>query len=250
MRTYALVEDEPPARSRLKRLVAELAPAAVCLWEAADGLEALAALKSAAPPDLLFLDIEFPPEGAFGLLRQAQDAGIALPPLAFVTAFDRYAVEAFRWAACDYLLKPIERPRLAETLGRVRPSCGSDLEPLLQALQAVRQHRAPERFTVLVKGRLRVLAWKDVSHLRTENRLLLVQTAEGRFGLDRTLDELEDLLAPDFLRTHRGAMVALSGVKELEVDSGGTGEILMRDGSRVPVSRDRMAELKRRLGSL
>ena len=246
LRTYALVEDEPPARSRLKRLVAELSPEAVCLWEAADGLEALEALKGPAPV-LLFLDIEFPPEGAFGLLRRLQEEGIALPPIAFVTAFDRYAVEAFRWAACDYLLKPLERPRLAETLARVPSAQSRDLEPLLQALQAVRQHRAPERFTVLVKGRLRVLAWKDVSHLRTENRLLFVHTPEGRFVLDRTLDELEGLLAADFLRTHRGAMVALREVKELEADPGGTGELQLRDGSRVPVSRDRMAELRRRL---
>lgn len=246
VRTYALVEDEPPARSRLKRLMAELAPGALCLWEAADGGAALEALKG-PPPDLLFLDIEFPPEGAFGLLRRAQAEGLPLPPIAFQTAFDRYAVEAFRWAACDYLLKPLERARLAETLQRVRPPEAPGLEPLLQALQAVRQHRAPERFSVLVKGRLRVLAWKDVSHLRTENRLLFVHTGEGRFVLDRSLDELEGLLAPDFLRVHRGAMVALASVKELESDPGGTGELVMKDGSRVPVSRDRMAELRRRL---
>jgi two-component system LytT family response regulator len=246
IRTYAVVEDEPPARSRLKRLLGQLAPEALCLWEAADGPEAMACLR-ARRPDLLFLDIEFPPEGAFGLLRKAREEGLELPPIAFATAFDRYAVEAFRWAACDYLLKPVARERLAETLARVRPREPRDFAPLMEALESLRGNRAPERFTVLVKGRLRVLAWKDVSHLRTENRLLLVHTPEGRFVLDRTLDELEGLLAPAFLRTHRGAMVALAAVKELEADPGGTGELLLQEGSRVPVSRDRMAELRRRL---
>lgn len=244
--TYALVEDEPPARSRLRRLLAELAPDASCLFEAADGLEAMACLRS-RQPELLFLDIEFPPEGAFGLLRKAKEEGLALPPIAFVTAFDRYAVEAFRWSACDYLLKPVDRDQLKETLERVRPS-GPDPSGLLQALDAVRDQRIPERFTVLVKGRMRVLAWTDVSFLRTENRLLFVHTQEGRFVLDRTLDELEHLLAPRFQRTHRSAMVALSSVKELITEPGGFGELQLKDGSRVPVSRDRMAEVRRRLG--
>ncbi len=244
---YAVIEDEPPARARLKRLVEELDPSATCLAEAPDGEAGLELLRQHRP-DLLFLDIEFPPEGAFGLLKRARESGLSLPPIAFVTAFDHFAVEAFRWAACDYLLKPLERSRLAETLRRVRTAFGPDLEPLLGALQAARQHRAPERFTVAVKGRLRILAWKEVSHLRTENRLLFVHTPEGRFVLDRTLDELEGLLAPDFLRTHRSAMVALEAVRELETEPGGTGELLLKDGSRLPVSRDRMAELRRRLG--
>jgi two-component system LytT family response regulator len=248
---YAIIEDEPPARSRLKRLVGELAPGAVCLAEAGDGVEGLGLLRT-HQPDLLFLDIEFPPEGAFGLLREARAAGLDLPPIAFVTAYDQHALEAFRWAACDYLLKPLERERLAETLARVaprpEPAQAPDLGLLLQALEAVRQREAPERFTVLVKGRLRVLAWSSVSHLRTENRLLFVHTPEGRFVLDRTLDELEGLLAPRFLRTHRGAMVRLDAILELEPDPGGTGELVLVNGARVPVARERMPELRGRLG--
>ncbi len=244
---YLLIEDEPPARTRLKRMVAELEPGAACLGEAGDGEAGLDLLRNHRA-DLLFLDIEFPPEGAFGLLRRAQEMRLALPPIAFVTAFDQHALEAFRWAACDYLLKPLERPRLAETLARVKPQAESpDLDLLMQALEASRQHRVPERFTVLVKGRLRVLAWGEVSHLTTENRLLFVQTPEGRFVLDRSLEELEGLLAPRFFRTHRGAMVALDQVRELIPDPSGTGELRMKDEGRVPVSRDRMAELRRRL---
>lgn len=245
---YAIVEDEPPARDRLNRLVRELLPDARCLWEAADGQEGLRCLRGPRP-DLLFLDIEFPPEGAFGLLRQARDEALALPPIAFVTAFDQHALEAFRWAACDYLLKPVDRERLRDTLARVEPRPNPpDLSLLLQAVEATRRKEVPERFTVLVKGRLRVLSWAEVTHLRTENRLLLAHTGEGHFPLDRSLDELETLLAPRFLRTHRSAMVALGAVRELVTEDGGKGEVLLQDGSRIPVSRDRMAEVRRRLG--
>jgi DNA-binding LytR/AlgR family response regulator len=247
MLRYALVEDEPPARIRLKRLVAELAPEAVCVAEAQDGEGGLALLRDARA-DLLFLDIEFPPEGAFGLLRRAREAGLALPPIAFVTAFDQHAVEAFRWAACDYLLKPLDRERLRETLDRARPAePPPDLNLLFQALQSAQQSQIPDRFTVQVKGHLRVLTWGEVSHLRTENRLLFVHTPEGRFVLDRTLDELESRLAPRFLRIHRSAMVALDRVRELTPDPGGTGEVRLLDGSRLPVSRDRMPDLRRHL---
>lgn len=247
---YAIIEDEPPARARLKRLVAELDPLALCLGEAGDGVAGLELLRS-IQPDLLFLDIEFPPEGAFGLLRQAKNAGFTLPSLAFVTAFDQHALEAFRWAACDYLLKPVERERLRETLTRsgVRQG-GLDLGLLMQALESTRRKALPERFTVLVKGRILVLAWAEVSYLRTENRLLFVHTPAGRFVLDRSLDELETALAPRFFRTHRSAMVALDAIRELVPDPGGTGELRLQDGSRLPVSRDRMPELRARLGSI
>ncbi|MDE3032462.1 MAG: response regulator, partial [Acidobacteriota bacterium] len=112
---YVLVEDEPPARELLKQLVQQLRPGAHCLGEASDGLRGLELLR-VLQPDLLFLDIEFPPEGAFGLLRRTREAGLQLPPIVFVTAYDRYAVEAFRWAACDYLLKPVESAQLQEAL--------------------------------------------------------------------------------------------------------------------------------------
>jgi len=243
--TYAVIEDEPPARARLKRLVAELDPGARCVAEAGDGERGLELLREHRPA-LLFLDIEFPPEGAFGLLRRARDLGLPLPPIAFVTAYDQHALEAFRWAACDYLMKPVRKELLKETLRRARP-VEPDVALLFKALEAARRQEAPERFTVTVKGRLRVLAWAEVTRLSTENRLLFVHTAEGRFILDRTLDELETLLAPKFLRTHRGAMVALEGVLELDAEPGGTGELLLRDGARVPVSRDRMAEVRARI---
>ena len=247
--TYALIEDEPPARLRLRKLLGELRPGCVCLAEAEDGEAGLHLLRMCRP-DVLFLDIEFPPAGAFGLLERARAEGLAVPPTVFVTAYGQYAIEAFRWCALDYLLKPVERARLAETLERAEARLAPvpDLAALLRALEAAQRAEAPERFTVATKGTLKVLAWAEVSHLTTENRLLFVHAREGRFVLGRTLEELEKQVAPRFFRCHRSAMVALDRVRELVPDPEGTGELRLDTGDRVPVSRDRMAKLRRRLG--
>ncbi|BDU72709.1 LytR/AlgR family response regulator transcription factor [Mesoterricola silvestris] len=243
---YALIEDEPLARSRMGAMLEQLRPGSVCLGEAEDGLSGLDLLRRIRP-DVLFLDIEFPPAGAFGLLRAARAENLRLPPIVFVTAYGDHAIEAFRWEAWDYLMKPLVADRLDETLRRVegRLLAQPDVGSLLQALEAARRHEAPERFMVTRKGRLRVLAWGDVTHLSTENRLLFAHTAEGRFPLDRTLDELEGLLSPAFFRCHRGAMVALAAVREVKVEDGGSGELTTTGGDRLPVSRERMPALRR-----
>ncbi len=247
MWTYLLIEDEPPARDLMHGLIARARPDARPLGEAEDGVSGLALIR-AHRADCLFLDIEFPPEGAFGLLSRAREEGLVLPPIVFVTAYDHYAVEAFRWAACDYLMKPVEPGHLAEAIARVaalRPLL--DVQQVLASLQSLKEHRVPERFTVQVKGRLRLLEWKDVTHLRTENRLLFVHTPEGRFILDRSLEELEPMLAPAFLRVHRSAMVAVSAISELEAEPGLPGEAILRDGTRLPVSRERLPAVRKRL---
>ena len=246
---YALIEDEPPARQRLRRLLSALRPEAVCLAEAGDGEAGLQLLRL-TQPDVIFMDIEFPPGGAFGLLAQARQLKLPLPPIIFVTAFDQHALQAFRWSAWDYLLKPVEPGQLAEALERVEQRLApADLGELLHALGLARQGQAPDRFTVLHKGSFKVFAWDEVSHLTTENRLLLVHTPEGRYVLDRTLEELEKELAGRFLRCHRSAMVALPRIRELRPEPGGGGELGLDTGERVPVSRDRMAELRRCLGA-
>lgn len=243
--TYALIEDEPPARSMLKHLMEDVAPGSRCLGEAADGIAGLDLLRS-CQPNVLFLDIEFPPEGAFSLLEEARRQGLALPPIVFTTAYDAHALEAFRWAACDYLLKPVEPEALQEALRRLGPRL--ELDQLLTSLQATREHRVPEHVTVNVKGRLRRLAWSEVLCIQTENRLVFAQLAKERFILDWSLEELEKLLEPAFLRIHRSILVNLAHVQELDPNSGHTSELHLIGGETLAVSRDRLATVRRALG--
>ncbi len=243
--TYLIIEDEAPARDFLKRLVKEAAPDSRCLGEAADGIQGLELLRGPRP-DLLFLDIEFPPEGAFGVLQRARTEGLVLPPIAFVTAYDQYALEAFRWAACDYLMKPVEPAQLAQTLARIPPPL--DLQELQLALQAAKAQKAPERFTVRVRNRLKVLRFAEVTHFATESRLVFAHLPEGRFIVDRGLDELESLLGERFLRVHRSVLVNLEAVAELRPDVGHTSTLVLLNGTEVEVSRDRLAPLRKRLG--
>lgn len=241
---YAIIEDEAPARAYLQRMIEDVAPGSRCVGEADDGVAGLTLLR-ATRPGLLFLDIEFPPDGAFGLLARARNEGVPLPPIVFVTAYDRFALEAFRWAACDYLLKPVEPRRLGETLARV--PCPPDPDDLRQALEAARGQRAPERFTVRSKDRLKVLRFEEVTHFDTETRLVFAHTPEGRFVIDRGIEELERLLGDRFVRSHRGILVNLRAIAELVPDVGHTSELRLRDGTRLAVSRDRLATVRQRL---
>lgn len=242
--TYAVIDDEPPARAALNTLMGDISSEAVCVGEAFDGVSGLKLLQD-VHPDLLFLDIQFPPKGAFGMLEEAQAAGIILPPIAFLTAYDSFALKAFRWAACDYLVKPVEPEQLRETIRRAK--WAPSFELLLDALRSAASRRIPGRFTVRVKGSLQVLRWADVTSIQTDNRLVFVHTADGRFILDRSLDELEPLLAPTFLRIHRSIMVKVSRVKALVPNPGHTSTVILLDGKELPVSRDRLAQVRRAL---
>lgn len=242
--TYLVIEDEAPARDYLIRMVGELAPHCRCLGHAADGLAGLELLRN-TPADLVFLDIEFPPQGAFGMLAQARTEGISLPPIIFVTAYDQFAVQAFRWAACDYLMKPLDPTQLKESLQRVPSTV--DVGHLQQILAATQQHQAPERFTVRDRGRLRVLWLKDVTHFDTSSRLVFANSPEGRFVVDHSLEDLENLLGTSFFRVHRSTLVNLAAIQELHPDVGHSSRMLLRGGVEVLVSRDRLASLRKRL---
>jgi len=244
---FAMIEDEAPARAMLKHLMADLSPQSTCIGEAPDGDEGMALLGRCAP-DLLFLDIEFPPDGAFGMLDRARRAGLVIPPIAFVTAYDSYALDAFRWAACHYLLKPVEPDQLRECLGRIPAS--PDLPLLLETHAATRSHTLPDRFTVKIRDRVKVLRWRDVHSIQTDHRLLFVHTAEGRFILDRTLEELVERLEPGFVRIHRSILVNLAYVQELDPSPGHTSLLLLTSGERLPVSRDRLAHVRQTLAQL
>ena len=242
MMRVLLVDDEELARERLRRLLAEAADVEV-VGEAGDGVEAMAKIAELTP-DIVFLDIQMP--GATGL-EVAGSLTAPRPQIIFCTAFDQYAIEAFEVHAADYLLKPIARVRLQKALDRVRS--GLAAAPLERALAA-----APplSRFLARKGSGYRVVPAGDVLYFVSEEGLTRLVPASGQDGrsliLSPTLNELEERIdAARLFRISRAAIVNLDAVREVGPAAGGSGEVVLRDGTRLDVSRRRYRELTERL---
>ncbi|HJV23607.1 MAG TPA: LytTR family DNA-binding domain-containing protein [Holophagaceae bacterium] len=247
---YAVVEDEPVARLMLTRMLATLAPDAVKAWEAADGMEAFHRLML-EPVHVLFLDIVFPPEGAFPFLERVRDTGLPIPDIVFVTSLEDQARKAFDWAACDYLVKPLSPARVKASLDRIRARrAAADPGALLAAVKGLSHATGPERFTVAIRDRILVFRWSEVLYLTTELRQVYAHTARGKVPLDKPLDELEQLLGDTFVRIHRSSLVNLDYLVEVHNPAGRAGEAVMQDGAALSVSRPRMETLLQQLARM
>jgi len=246
-----IVDDEPRARQFLEKLLGEHAGVRL-VGAARSGGEALEMVQRLTP-DVVFLDIHMPDLSGLEVARHltSDDA----PIVVFVTAYDRYAVEAFEVAALDYLLKPIRRERLAETLRRVSAEShagrtGAHGRMLQTALESpeMQGHLPPlKRLPVRHRREVRLLDLDHVPLIFSRDRLVLAR-AEGReYLVDYTLQELEGRLPEgQFVRVHRGALV---NVNAIESYGGEEGVLVLRlnDGTRVEASERRAAEVRRRL---
>jgi DNA-binding LytR/AlgR family response regulator len=247
-----LVDDEPLARARARRLLGQAGGVEI-VGEAGSAEEARALLKRESA-DVLLLDIQMPGEDGFALLQSLEKR----PAVVFVTAFDHYAVRAFEENAVDYLLKPFRVERLREALERAgreleRPAELSErLEDLLERLG--RPDRSPhlERFTVRVGARQLILRSGDVLWFGAEDKLVFAATSKDRHYVNFTLDQLERRLDPKtFARVHRAAIVNLDHARVMRPAFAGTWRLQLDDDARteVPVSRARARQLRERLGS-
>lgn len=240
-----LIDDEQPARERLTQLLAAHPDVAI-VGEAEDGVQA-AELISELTPDLVLLDIQMP--GASGL-DVAASLGRPRPAVIFCTAFDQYAVDAFELSALDYLLKPVNRARLAAALDRVRartaePAAGRDraLEQLTQATGM-----APTRFLARRGARFRVVPATEVIAFTFVDGITHLVTATEQLTMQPTLAALARRLdGRQFFPVSRTAIVRLDAVKEAKPFSDGTGEIVLANGQTMIVARRRWRELLSRL---
>ena len=229
-----IVDDEAPARERLRRLLGAFAQVLV-VGEARSGEEALR-LAPALAPDVLFLDVQMPELSGLDVAASLPDPA---PALVFVTAHNQYAVGAFDAAALDYLLKPVAPERLARCVERLLQRSTS---AKLQARPVPGQLLIPDR------GRTHVVAVAEILWLQAADNYVIVHTANRSPLLRRTLAALLADLGADFIRCHRGAAVALAQVQALHVAGKGDATVLLRGGAQVPCSRQHRAELCARLG--
>lgn len=243
MRTL-IVDDEAPARERLKRLLADVEEVEL-IGEAGSGVQAVEVIEK-EKPDLVLLDIQMPGLDGFGVIEALADP----PPVIFVTAYDEYAIRAFEVNALDYLLKPFSRERLEKAIRRAQEALVEErdfaarLGPLLESLAA--QGRYLTRLAVRDRDRIRVLGVDEVDWIGVEGERVIVHAGDEAYPVRRTLAELEARLHPArFFRAHRSAIVNLDRVKEVIPWFKGSHKLRLTTGAEVDLSRARARALRR-----
>lgn len=228
-----IVDDEAPARAKLRRMLGSFDEVEV-VGEANDGsaaLEAIARLQ----PDVVFLDVQMPEVGGFDVAASLPDDG---PALVFVTAFDHYALQAFDTHAVDYLLKPVEPERLARAVERVRGASRSTARPSVGV---------PAQLLIVDRGQTHVVRCAEIEWLQAAGNYVNVHLNGRALLMRRTLAALLEDLGPTFVRTHRGAAVAIDRVQAIRMREKGDATVVLAGGIEVPCSRQHRDALAQRL---
>ena len=252
MSVRALVaDDEQLARDELCFLLASV-PDVEVVGQASNGVQALELARELAP-DLLFLDIQMPGLDGFQVVRELM-ADDDLPQIVFVTAYDQYAIKAFEVNAIDYLLKPVDKARLRQAVGRAvkRKREGEPIEAQLERLLgALERGPRQKRVVVKVSERFMLVDAADIVYASVEDGVVTLVTdrVTGTSNL-RTLEELSAVLDPEtFWRVHRGYIVNLERIQEVIPWFNRTIQLKMTDraGTEIPVSRSQTRRLKEHL---
>ena len=246
-----IVDDEPLARQRLRKLLEADADIAI-VGECADGQRAVADVLELRP-DLVFLDVQMPALDGFGVL-QALD-GHALPVVIFVTAHDRYAVKAFEVHAFDYLLKPFDKARFAAALDRAKTqvrqgNAATISERLQQLLQTVEPRRPGlDRLMIKSSGRIYFVRVEDVDWIEAAGNYVRLHVGKEDHLLRESLTALEKKLDPaHFVRIHRSTIVNLERIREIQPAFHGDYVVIMESGAELALSRSCREKLEESLG--
>lgn len=234
-----IADDEAPARTRLRRLVDEIAGHEV-VGEAGNGREALLQAEQ-QHPDLLLLDIRMP--GMDGLEAARHLAALENPPaVVFTTAYGDHALEAFAAHAVDYLLKPIRKERLEAALTQVRKLNRAQLALLSGGtVPAARSH-----ICARVRGDLQLVPLGDVRYFLADQKYITVRHGAGALLIEESLKSLEQEFAGRFVRVHRNALAALAHVSGLTRDAQGLVQLQLRGVPEcLEVSRRHLRELRK-----
>ena len=239
-----IVDDERPARDRLRQILADEADWDV-VGEAANGLEALR-LAGELAPDIVLLDIRMP--GMEGIEAAHHLNAMDRPPaIVFATAYDQYAIDAFEARAIGYVLKPVRRARLVSALEQAARLVPGALSEAATTLDARRQHVCAH-----AHGELKLIPVDEVSCFRADQKYVAVDHDGGRDLIDDSLKSLEAEFGDRFVRAHRGALVAVDRIQRIDKNAEGKSRVVLRDDSQVDdeeliISRRHVAEVKRRL---
>lgn len=239
-----IADDEPLARERLKLLLAP-DPDVDIVAECRNGSEVVKSLKT-AKADLLFLDIQMPGRDGFEVIEEIGPAN--MPITVFVTAHNQHAVNAFEVHALDYLVKPIERKRLEQTLTRVKQrvqlekafAAREQISSAVDALRQVTSHpERPQRFLTRSGDTVSVVSVNDIEWIEAADYYVCLHAGGKRHLLRESIRALETKLDPrKFIRLHRSAIVNLDHVREIHRDGQAEGWALLSTGVRVRLNRN------------
>jgi two-component system LytT family response regulator len=246
-----IVDDEPLARRTL-RLLLEAEPGITITGEAGDGADAVRQIL-AKSPDLLFLDVQMPGMNGFRVLETV--GADAVPAVVFVTAYDRYALQAFDAGAVDYLLKPFDDARFLRSLSRARASLGKResadaarrLSALLESLDGTLLRRTQAgtgmhqgRLLVKSAGRMIILKEDEIDWIAAADYYVMIHAAKTKYLHREPLSGLVKKLNPaKFARIHRSTVVNIERVREIQPSEHGDFSVILRDGTRLRLARSR-----------
>jgi len=236
-----IIDDEEAALQTLKKKI-ELYVPSISVIEVAnsakEGLQAIHKLK----PDLVFLDIEMPWMNGFEMLQCLGD-NIEFD-VVFVTAYDQYAIKAFKTTALDYLLKPVDKDDLIACANKLNAKNGPlQSEKLSQLNELLETPTASERLVIHGHDTIEVVMQNEITYCQADSNYCVIHTAESRkIIVSKTLTSLESMLNTDnFVRIHRSYIVNMNHIKQVSVVDGS--EVVLKDGTKLPVSRRKKDEL-------
>ena len=240
-----IVDDEPLAREGMVLLLKD-EPGVTAVAEARNGAEAVEAIR-ARRPELVMLDVQMPEMDGFGVLRAV--GAEHMPAVIFVTAHDRYAIQAFEVNAIDYLLKPVTRERCSQALARVRERLkvqGADNRHVMSLLQQLAE---PPRYLARVAlrsaGRISFVNAEDVLYVQAAENYVQLHVKSARHMLHVPIATLERSLDPRmFLRIHRSLIVNVKYIQELETGAHGEFIVILQGGARLQASRSYHEKIK------
>ncbi len=246
-----IVDDEALARIRIRDMLRH-DPEIEIIGESAEGSQAVEMIRKFRP-QLLFLDVQMPGADGFSVLKRLDSSQI--PLVIFVTAYEQYAVRAFHVHACDYLLKPFKRKRFEEALARAKSELlnKNDSEiarrtlMVLQELQ--KQPKYLDRFAIKERGRVFLLKSQDVDWIEAEDNYVRLHSKKIGYLIRQTITSVEDQLDPNlFVRIHRGAIVNIERIQELQQLFHGACRVVLQDGTTLPLSKSYREKLRQFFG--
>lgn len=238
MKTY-LLDDESNCTDVLQFLLAKYCPEVKITGVFNDPEQALEAIRMERP-QLLFLDIEMPMLNGFELLKHCEPLDFKV---IFTTAYDQYAVKAFKFNALDYLLKPVDKDELVVAVGKARLK-SSPSNAQLSSVQYLKNNPTPERIALPVGLELLLVEVADIQYFESEGSYVSVFLKDQNkpVVLSKSLREFEEVLnSPHFFRAHNSYLINLKHVKKIVRTDGG--EIVMGNGRSLPVARAKKTEL-------